>query len=147
MNSFTKIKLENDYQVFLNELKETINQKYSAKHRYQQLIHDSNNHQTEVIATIMEDENKHYEQLSDMYQHLTGRKPDPVIFNDWFKNSEEDFSDLFKAEQKNVKLYLNLSTKAPTPLFRRQFERAAAEEQNHAVWFLYLLTEKNSKRT
>jgi rubrerythrin len=34
-------------------------------------------------------------------------------------------------------LYLDLAEKAPDPLMKKQIKRAAADEQNHAVWFLY----------
>jgi len=46
----------------------------------------------------------------------------------------------FKDEQATVDRYLKLADKAVPPSTGDPFRRAAADEQNHAVWLLYFLT-------
>ena len=42
-----------------------------------------------------------------------------------------------KDEQQTVDFYLEISDEATNQFVKEAFQRAAADEQNHAVWFLY----------
>ncbi|KYD11778.1 hypothetical protein B4119_4180 [Parageobacillus caldoxylosilyticus] len=42
-----------------------------------------------------------------------------------------------KDEQETVDFYLDISDETNDPYIKEVFRRAAADEQNHAVWFLY----------
>lgn len=143
MNSYSQWEKENDYNGFLESLQSIINKKYLAKYRYGKLINEARTTaEADIIRNIIVDELKHYEQMTAMYHSLTGREPNPDISREWLEEDNQVIYASFIAEQKNVPLYLNLSERAPTPLFKKQFERAAADEQNHAVWFLSILTMK-----
>ncbi len=89
MNSYAHWQKENDYQEFLESLQTVINKKYSAKYRYRKMINDARtNAEADIIRTIIDDELKHYVQLTSMYHTLTGRKPNPDISREWLE--EED---------------------------------------------------------
>lgn len=98
--------------------------------------------EVDIIRNIIVDELRHYEQFTAMFHTLTGREPNSDISREWLEEENQVIYASFKAEQKNVTLYLDLSERAPTPLFKQQFERASADEQNHAIWFLSILTMK-----
>jgi len=141
MNSHAHWQLNNDYHGFLETLQSIINKKYSAMYLYGKLINDARTkEETSIIRTIIDDELKHYEQFADMYRALTGREPNLNISREWLENNDQALYVAFTTEQQNVSLYLDMSERAPTPLFRKQFERASADEQNHAVSFLSVLT-------
>ncbi|WP_339149434.1 MULTISPECIES: hypothetical protein [unclassified Sutcliffiella] len=46
-----------------------------------------------------------------------------------------------KDEQETVGFYLDISDSTQNPYIRRVCKRAAADVQNHAVWFLFFYTE------
>ena len=43
-------------------------------------------------------------------------------------------------EQTTVDFYMEVADGASDPTIKEVFRRAAADEQNHAVWFLYYFT-------
>ncbi|MGG4490861.1 ferritin-like domain-containing protein [Metabacillus idriensis] len=48
----------------------------------------------------------------------------------------------FKDVQETVDFYLDIAENASSLYIRKQLKRASADEQNHAVWFLYYLMQK-----
>ena len=47
--------------------------------------------------------------------------------------------DAFIDEQVTVDFYHKIANETTNPTVRSAFRRAAEDEQNHAVWFLYFL--------
>ncbi|SFJ26228.1 Rubrerythrin [Thermoflavimicrobium dichotomicum] len=86
---------------------------------------------------IYEDEVRHYRIFSKIYTRLTGRQPSPAITEPCPKNYKEGLKIAFKDEQETVDFYLDIADRAKDKYIQHIFRRAAADEQNHAVWFLY----------
>ncbi|WP_416150508.1 ferritin-like domain-containing protein [Salipaludibacillus sp. HK11] len=142
MDRYSQWVTDNDYEGFLDKLQMVINHKYSTKYGYQKLVNAEFNtrQQVVILRNILNDEVRHYQQFATMYLALTGREPVPNISREWLEDDPEVFFSSYLSEQKNVSIYNELSERAPTPLFREQFKRASADEQNHAIWFLSFLT-------
>ncbi|RJS62320.1 ferritin-like domain-containing protein [Bacillus sp. PK3_68] len=89
------------------------------------------------ILEIRRDEKRHFQQFMQMYIQLTGRQPQPQLLercpNKYIKGLEFALKD----EQETVDFYLDIADEAPSQYIKETFRRAAADEQNHAVWFLY----------
>ncbi|MTT30681.1 hypothetical protein GMB86_01460 [Terrilactibacillus sp. BCM23-1] len=45
-------------------------------------------------------------------------------------------------EQNTVDFYMEIADQSRLPIIKETFQRAAKDEQNHAVWFLLFLTQK-----
>ena len=93
----------------------------------------------EQILEIRKDEIKHYEIFSGLYTHLTGRPPAPEITEPCPAVYRAGLNFAFKDEQETVDFYLEAADRARLPFIQEALRRAAADEQNHAVWFLYFL--------
>jgi rubrerythrin len=48
-------------------------------------------------------------------------------------------------EQRTVDFYLEIADEATNQQVKEIFRRTAADEQNHAVWFLYYFSKQNKK--
>lgn len=123
---------------FISDLEKAINGEYSAIDCYAKLANLARKQtEREQILEIRQDEVKHYQQFVQLYQRLTGRPPQAKIVEecpgDYVKGLEFALVD----EQKTVDFYLEIADEATDPFVREVFRRAAADEQNHAVWFLY----------
>lgn len=80
---------------------------------------------------------KHFQQFVHIYVSLTGQQPQPKIT----KNCPDTYLDglefALQDEQRTVDFYLEISDDTTDPFIKETFRRIAADEQNHAVWFLY----------
>jgi rubrerythrin len=125
---------------FLNDLVKAINGQYSAIICYRRLAKQAPSaEERKQILEIRGDEIKHFRTFSDIYFTLTGRKPAPQITEECPKNYRQGLDAAFKDEQETVDFYYNVADQASEPYIKEQFQRAAVDEQNHAVWFLYYL--------
>ncbi|RFU62897.1 ferritin-like domain-containing protein [Peribacillus glennii] len=93
-----------------------------------------------VISEIIKDENDHLGKFTQIYFKLTGRQPDVAKSNDCPKRLKDIFEFSFEDEQESVDFYLDIANATDDENIREVFTRAAADEQNHAIWFLYFLT-------
>ena len=93
----------------------------------------------EVIEEIRQDEMKHFRDFSNIYVQLTGSQPQlaqlPACPTQYLQAIDEAFVD----EQMTVDFYHSIANETLNPRVRSAFRRAAEDEQNHAVWFLYLM--------
>ena len=139
MNSYPFYTLQNQVDSqFLRNLTQAINGEYSAIHCYKQLAEKSpNEEERKQILEIREDEIKHFQTFSELYVQLTGKRPTPKITEPCPRNYCEGLQFALQDEQKTVDFYLTIADRAPSRSIRKKFRRAAADEQNHAVWFLY----------
>lgn len=118
-----------------------INGEYSAVQCYEQLAKFAPD--TEIrdqILEIRKDEIAHLNTFSKVYQSLTGKQPTPELSEACPDNFKDGILAAFKDEQETVDSYLDIADSTQNPYIRRVFKRAAADEQNHAVWFLYYLS-------
>ncbi|WP_240948555.1 ferritin-like domain-containing protein [Bacillus sp. RO1] len=119
-----------------------INGEYSAVACYEKLAQMAPDAETRKrITEIREDEIKHYNTFSQIYQSLTGKTATPEITEECMDDYQEGLVASLKDEQETVDFYLDIADSTQNPYIRRVFKRAAADEQNHAVWFLFFYTE------
>ncbi|GAA0370551.1 ferritin-like domain-containing protein [Bacillus horti] len=125
----------------LDDVAKAINGEYSAISCYEQLAKLAPNaEEREQILEIRNDEIKHFHTFSHIYTSLSGRQPTPHISEPCPSEYVAGLNFAIKDEQNTVDFYLEISDKATDPFVKEAFKRAAADEQNHAVWFLYFLT-------
>ncbi|MYL35821.1 DUF2202 domain-containing protein [Pontibacillus yanchengensis] len=138
-----------DFQL-TNDIQKAINAEYSATLCYKKIANmTTNKDEKDKILEIQRDEERHLEEFSNIYKELTGRKPSYQIIEECPDNYKEGIEFAFKDEQGAVDFYLDIADKALDPIIKDRFRRAAADEQNHAVWFLFFLskpTVTNSSR-
>ncbi|PAC95908.1 rubrerythrin family protein [Bacillus paralicheniformis] len=132
----------------INDILKAINGEYSAIFCYKQI---AENAPTEgirkQIREIRQDEQRHFEEFRRIYTNLTGQKPTPKITEECPKQYSTSLKSAFKDEQETVDFYLDLADQTQDQSIKKVFQRAAADEQNHAVWFLYLLIHSSTQQT
>jgi rubrerythrin len=95
----------------------------------------------ERIHEIRKDESRHFNTFTQIYTSLTGKPPVPKIIAKCPSEYAPGLHFAFEDEQNTVDVYRRIAQQAAaTPWIRDPFNAAAADEQHHAVWFLYFLT-------
>ena len=124
----------------INDIVKAINGEYSAIACYDVLSKLAPTEEIRKrILEIRNDEIRHYQVFTHIYMMLTRRQPTPKMMEQCANAYSEGVNAAFKDEQETVDFYLGISDRAQDQYIKEQFWRAAADEQNHAVWFLYLL--------
>ncbi|SES11157.1 ferritin family protein [Salipaludibacillus aurantiacus] len=122
----------------VNDIQKAINGEYSAVACYEQIAEMAPEQNIRnKIMEIRQDEIRHYEEFVKIYTSLTGRQPTAKITEECPDTYREGLDVAFKDEQETVDFYLDIADKVHDSSIREIFRRAAADEQNHAVWFLY----------
>ncbi|MGP7817656.1 ferritin family protein [Niallia sp. 01092] len=117
-----------------------IDGEYSAIACYKEIENLAKNKtDKKIIHEIRNDEKKHFQTFSQLYTQLTGQQHTPKITEPCPKMYKEALDFAFHDEQEAVDFYLDIAYQSNNPLIKEAFTRAAMDEQNHAVWFLYLL--------
>lgn len=133
------LRVQND-QSLVQDIEKAINGEYSAISCYNKLAERAlTNEIREQILEIRQDEIRHFEDFSSIYQQLTGKQPSPKITESCPGGYLEGLQAAFKDEQKTTDFYHEIERKAQNLSIKETFRQAAADEQNHAVWFLYFL--------
>ena len=123
----------------INDIQKAINGEFSAIACYAELARMApTEEERNQILEIREDERHHFETFSMIYTNLTGRQPSPQITEECANTYTRGLVASFKDEQETVDFYLDLGDKAQDMFIKETFRRAAADEQNHAVWFSFL---------
>ncbi|RFU67615.1 ferritin-like domain-containing protein [Bacillus sp. V59.32b] len=118
-----------------------INGEFNAIQCYNKLLKIvSTEKEKEVIREIIIDENNHLEKFTQIYYNLAGRQPEITRNKDCPKGIKEIFEFAFEDEQETTDFYLDIADQSEDVRISEVFTRASADEQNHAVWFLYFLT-------
>ncbi|MEH7347778.1 ferritin-like domain-containing protein [Gottfriedia acidiceleris] len=131
---------ERDHKL-ISELEKAINGEYSAIKCYTKLASLAKNEdERKTILEIKEDEIKHYNLFVSIFIHLTGKQPQPKVSEDCPETYVEGLEFALKDEQETVDFYLSVSDGTSNQFIKNAFSRAAKDEQNHAVWFLYFYT-------
>jgi rubrerythrin len=128
---------------FLNDLVKAVNGEYAAISCYRRLAKQAPSAEAKKqILEIRDDEIRHFRTFSGIYFTLTGRKPSPQITEKCPEDYRQGLEASFKDEQETVDFYHDVAAQALESYIKEQFQRAAADEQNHAVWFLYYYLRK-----
>nr|WP_173918886.1 ferritin-like domain-containing protein [Halobacillus sp. Marseille-Q1614] len=123
-----------------DDIEKAINAEYSAIACYEKIAEMASDQATrDQIMEIRNDEQKHFQAFSTIYMQLTGNQPSPEIIEECPETYEEAIDFAFKDEQMAVDFYLDIADSAPNQVIKDTFRRAAADEQNHGVWFLYFM--------
>jgi rubrerythrin len=122
----------------VSDIEKAINGEYSAINCYTELANlTSKESERKQILEIRQDEMKHFQHFGQIYTSLTGRQPQPKIIEACPDVYLAGLEFALKDEQKTVDFYLEIAEDATDAYIKEAFRRAAADEQNHAVWFLY----------
>ncbi|MBO0958650.1 ferritin-like domain-containing protein [Neobacillus sp. MM2021_6] len=122
----------------VQDVEKAINGEYSASECYARLANLApSKKEREQILEIRQDEIKHYQQFVQIYRGLTGVPPQPKITENCPDTFLKGLEFALEDEQKTVDFYMEIADSATDPFIKEVFRRAAADEQNHAVWFLY----------
>lgn len=124
----------------IDDIQKAVNGEYRAIACYEKVARMApTREERNKILEIRNDERRHLEEFSKIYAKLSGRQPtyaNPQQCPDHYVNALEW---AFQDEQETVDFYLDIADKAKDPFIKERFRRAAADEQNHAVWFLSFL--------
>ncbi|CAH2466190.1 MULTISPECIES: ferritin-like domain-containing protein [Bacillus] len=130
----------------IRSIEKAINGEYSAIHCYAKLANlapDIN--ERNQILEIRQDEIKHFHQFVQIYTLLTGKNPQPQITEECPTLYLNGLEFAIQDEQRTVDFYLEIADETTNQQVKETFRRAAADEQNHAVWFLYYFSKQKMK--
>ncbi|WP_347548471.1 ferritin-like domain-containing protein [Pseudalkalibacillus hwajinpoensis] len=131
------------YRTLADDIATAINGEYSAIQCYAKLAQLAPNEtERKQILEIRNDEMAHYQAFTYIYTQLTGQQPSPQLIEECPTEYVPGLDFSFKDEQKAADFYLDIADQTDDPFIKDKFKRAAADEQNHAVWFLYFLTKQ-----
>lgn len=126
----------------IRDVEKSIHGEYSAIKCYEQLAKMApSREERKQILEIREDEIKHFHTFSKIYYRLTGKTIKPRITEKCPENYREGLKFALKDEQETVDFYLDIADRSKDRSIRKKYKRAAADEQNHAVWFLFYYTQ------
>jgi len=124
------------------DLIKAINGEFSAVTCYEQLARLAPSEGAKKrILEIRDDEVRHLRFFQQAYRHLTGQTHTPVQTEACPREYREGVNSSYIDEQETVDFYLKMSDRAQDPALKDTLRRIAMDEQNHAVWFLYLLNQ------
>lgn len=123
-----------------SKILKAINDENTAIHCYAEMAKMApSKRERDVIEEIRQDEIRHFRDFSNIYVQLTGSQPQiaklPTCPNQYLQAIDDAFID----EQVTVDFYHSIANETTNSTIRSAFRRAAEDEQNHAVWFVYFL--------
>ncbi|MCM3587302.1 rubrerythrin family protein [Mesobacillus maritimus] len=145
VSSYPNFYRETPNTQLLHAIQKAIHAEYSAIACYEKLakMAPTQEERTKILE-IQKDENRHLHEFSRIFTHLTGRQPTFQIIEECPDNYQAGIEFALKDEQEAVDSYLDISDQAQDFTIKDRFRRAASDEQNHAVWFLFFIS-KHSK--
>lgn len=124
----------------IRNIAKAIDGEYSAINCYEKLANMAPTAaERKQIIEIRQDEMKHFQKFMQIYVSLTGRQPQPKIVEKCPNMYVNGLEFALIDEQNTVDFYLEIADNTENAYIKEAFQRAAADEQNHAVWFLYYL--------
>lgn len=122
------------------DLTKALNGEFHAIHCYEQLASQAPNANIKNrILEIRKEEMRHFHMFSTIYTSLTGMQFQPQLTEPCAANFASGVDASFIDEQQTVDFYHRVARTYNSPVIQQAFLEAAADEQNHAVWFLYFL--------
>lgn len=123
-----------------NDLNKAITGEYEAIHVYKQLAEMAPSQAIkDQILEIRQDEIRHFETFSHIFTMLTCTNPVLPAKISYPQSFMEGVKASFKDEQETTDFYYQISRTYHDPVIQQAFSHAAADEQNHAVWFLFFM--------
>lgn len=133
-------------QKLVKDIEQAVNGEFSAVQCYAALAKLAPNEAvSKQILEIREDESKHLQQFMQIYSRLTGQKAQPKVSESCPNQYIEGLEAALEDEQHTVDFYLTISDETNNQYIKEIFRRAAADEQQHAVWFLYYFTKQMTR--
>lgn len=124
----------------INDISKALNGEYRAIHCYEKLANLAPNAGIKKrILEIRSDEIRHYHTFAQIYYSITGSQPTPIITEPCAKDYKSGVLAAFIDEQETVDFYHKIARKYSDNNIKNAFTHASADEQNHAVWFLYYM--------
>lgn len=124
----------------LDNILKALNSEYNTIPCYELLANQAPNPDIKNrILEIRNDEIRHFETFWRLYISLTGNQPNLQITKQCPTDFNSGVLDAFIDEQETVDFYHDIARSANNPVIKDTFTQAAADEQNHAVWFLYFM--------
>ncbi|KMM36709.1 ferritin family protein [Guptibacillus hwajinpoensis] len=131
------------YRTLVEDIATAINGEYSAVQCYKKLARLAPNEaERKQIKEIRKDEKMHLQAFQTIYTQLTGQPSSPQVTEECPDDYRAAIDFAFRDEQETVDFYLDIADQTQDPYIKETFKRAAADEQNHSVWFLYFLTKR-----
>ncbi|GIN88916.1 hypothetical protein J6TS2_53020 [Heyndrickxia sporothermodurans] len=128
----------------LSDISKAIIGEYQAIYCYDILIQQtSNNKLKKQIFEIKNDEIRHFQTFSQIFTSLTNKQPIVQLTKKCPSNFKSGLVSAFIDEQETVDFYHEIARKTSNNYIKEQFQQAAFDEQNHAVWFLYFMNHTN----
>lgn len=122
----------------LDDISKAINGEYTAIACYEVLANQVPNAEMKNrILEIRKDEIRHYGTFWHLYISLAGKQPTPQITRQCPADYKSGILAAFIDEQETVDFYHKIARSTDNPAIKDAFTQASADEQNHAVWFLY----------
>ncbi|WP_059170554.1 ferritin family protein [Bacillus sp. FJAT-27445] len=136
---------EGDYlrqqEKLVGDVLRAINGEYSAIQCYERIARLAPNEGIRrQINEIRKDEQRHYQEFVRIYTNLTGRQPNVKAAETCPATYRDGIDFAFRDEQETVDFYHQIAKEATSAEVKEAFRNAAADEQNHAVWFLFFMT-------
>lgn len=124
------------------DLAKAINGEFNAIRFYEHLAQLAPNEEIKKrILEIRNDEIRHFHGFSYTYYCLTGQQPSPQITEALPKDFKSGILTAFKDEQEAVEFYHRAAREAAIPYISNEFRSNASDEQSHAVWFLFFISQ------
>ncbi|PFA67667.1 rubrerythrin family protein [Bacillus sp. AFS015802] len=131
----------------VTNLQKAINGEYSAIICYEKLANKAPTEDERMrILEIRKDEKRHLKAFSEIYANLTGMKPSPELQEGCPDSYKKGLEFAFRDEQDTVDFYHSVANGVQDSYIKETFSRAAADEQNHAVWFLFYMMKNKGSR-
>lgn len=125
-----------------SDISKAINGEYSAIYCYEIIANLAPTQEIKnQIHEIRNDEIRHYNSFLQIYQSLTGTQAKPQISEACPNNYKNGIHAAFIDEQRTTDFYHEIARQTKDTYIKEQFLQAAADEQNHAVWFLYFMNQ------
>ncbi|UXH45193.1 DUF2202 domain-containing protein [Rossellomorea vietnamensis] len=130
-----------------SNLQKAINGEYSAIICYEKLAKMApTEDERKRILEIRKDEKRHLKSFTDIYRNLTGMEYSPQLQEGCPNSYKKGLDFAFRDEQDTVDFYYSVSDGVQDAFIKETFRRAAVDEQNHAVWFLYYAMQNKGSR-
>jgi len=130
---------QSDAQLVI-EIQKAVNGAYNAVACYAKLANlaPTKEEKTRILG-ILADAKNHLKIFTQLYINLSGEQPAFQLTDDCPDTYDAGIDFAFLNKQKTVDFYLSLADQIRDTSAREKVRRAAADEQHHAVWFLYFL--------
>lgn len=141
------LRIDNDRQL-INDIHKAINAEFSAVRCYEKLAQLApTQDERNKILEIQTDEKRHLDEFSRIYSNITGTQPTYTLSEECPNEYRSGIEFAYNDEQEAVNSYLDIADKSQDAFIIDRFRRAAADEQNHAVWFLRFLLKPKQTHT